>query len=140
MRTGEVECLYRHAMGIDRFGTTGIVREPDNTNVPDIPSHKEFLSRLEERASALASRPLTPRGRRLMERDASEIDDLTKRGTWVLEALAAGRKAIDGRWVYKIKIGADNKINRFKARYVAEGYAQIPGVDFLARYVIKSSK
>lgn len=46
-------------MGIVRFETTGIIREPDNTNVPDIPSHEEFLSRLEARASALASMSVT---------------------------------------------------------------------------------
>ena len=59
-----------------------------------------------------------------------EVEQLNANQTWILTSLPPGRKAIDGRWVYKVKIGADNKIQKFKARWVARGFAQIPGVDF----------
>lgn len=59
-----------------------------------------------------------------------EINDHIKRGTWCLEKLPPGRKAIGGRWVYKVKIGADNRISRYKARWVARGFAQVHGVDY----------
>lgn len=59
-----------------------------------------------------------------------EIHDLTKRNTWDIVYLPPGRKAIKGRWVYRVKIGHDNQITRFKARWVAKGFSQIPGIDY----------
>ncbi|KAF7131147.1 hypothetical protein CNMCM5793_004197 [Aspergillus hiratsukae] len=44
MGAGEVECIYQPAMGIDRFEAMPIIRESVNTNVPDIPSHMDFLA------------------------------------------------------------------------------------------------
>ena len=54
-----------------------------------------------------------------------EIDALAKNGTWVLMDLPPGRKAVKSKWVFKLK--ADG---RYRARLVAKGFTQIPGLDF----------
>jgi len=50
-----------------------------------------------------------------------EFDLLTEQGTWVLEYLPEGRKAIGCQWTYVIKMGPDGTILRYKARLVAQG-------------------
>ncbi|GKA17298.1 retrovirus-related pol polyprotein from transposon RE2 [Tanacetum coccineum] len=59
-------------------------------------------------------------------RDAmhKEIDALEKNGTWVLEDLPHGKKAIGCKWVYKIKYHSDGTIERYKARLVILGNNQ----------------
>ena len=37
---------------------------------------------------------------------------------------------ISGKWCFKIKKGPDGNIIRRKARYVARGFTQQPGIDF----------
>jgi len=59
-----------------------------------------------------------------------EINTLIKRGTWVLENLPPGRKPVGCRWTFLIKFGPNGIIIRFKARLVAQGFSQIPGIDF----------
>jgi hypothetical protein len=41
-----------------------------------------------------------------------------------------GRKAVGSRWTFVVKIGPNDVIIRFKARLVAQGFSQIPGIDF----------
>jgi hypothetical protein len=53
-----------------------------------------------------------------------------KNGTWELEKLSYGFKALPMKWVYKIKRDANGNIERYKARLVAKGYLQKQGVDF----------
>lgn len=58
-----------------------------------------------------------------------EVKSHKSNNTWTLVDLPKDRKAITAKWVYKLKnVGTDNP--RYKARLVARGYAQIPGVDF----------
>lgn len=59
-----------------------------------------------------------------------ELSSLAENKTWVLVNLPEGRKAIDNRWVYKIKRNAEGKIERFKARLVAKGFSQRSGIDY----------
>lgn len=58
-----------------------------------------------------------------------EIEAHKTNGTWKLVDLPNGRKAITAKWVFKVK-SIGTKDERFKARLVARGYAQIPGVDY----------
>ncbi|KAI3743386.1 hypothetical protein L1987_61094 [Smallanthus sonchifolius] len=59
-----------------------------------------------------------------------EIKALEQNKTWSLETLPLGKKAIDSKWVYKIKYRPDGSIERFKARLVAKGFTQMEGVDY----------
>jgi len=64
----------------------------------------------------------------------SKIESLTKQNTWTLTTLPSNRKALKGRWVYKIKTNKDNKIIKYKARWVVKGFSQIYGLDFLETF------
>ena len=60
----------------------------------------------------------------------AEFDMLTRRGTWKLVDLPEGQKAIGSRWTYIIKFKPDGAIARYKSCFVAQGFSQIPGIDF----------
>lgn len=65
-------------------------------------------------------------------RDAmkEEIRALEDNGTWTIEDLPMGKKAIGCKWIYKIKYNADGSIERHKARLVIHGNRQVEGVDY----------
>ncbi|MCO5568999.1 hypothetical protein L7F22_022704 [Adiantum nelumboides] len=60
----------------------------------------------------------------------SKFDALIENDTWTLCDLPHGKKAIDTKWVYKLKRKPDGEIDRYKARLVAKGYAQQKGIDY----------
>lgn len=59
-----------------------------------------------------------------------EIDSIEKYKTWKLVDLPQGHKAIDVKWVYKLKIYQNGAITKHKARLVAKGYVQRYGIDY----------
>lgn len=59
-----------------------------------------------------------------------EIEAVEKNGTWKLTELPPGHNVIGLKWVYKIKRDANGKIQKYKARIVAEGYVQKHGIDY----------
>jgi hypothetical protein len=59
-----------------------------------------------------------------------EMDALEKNKTWDLEELWKARKVVGCKWVYKLKKGVGDKVERYKARLVAKGYSQKKGIDF----------
>ena len=63
-----------------------------------------------------------------------EYDSLMRMRVWELQDLPPGRKPIGHRWVFKVKRNADGEIQRFKARLVAQGFAQKPGIDYFETY------
>ena len=60
----------------------------------------------------------------------SEYSAHIKNNTWTLVDLPEGRKAIESRWVFKVKYNADGSVERHKARLVAKGFSQEAGLDY----------
>jgi len=44
--------------------------------------------------------------------------------------LTAGRKPVGRKWVFKKKMNAEGKVEKYKAKLVAKGCSQVPGIDF----------
>jgi len=59
-----------------------------------------------------------------------ELGTLKKMGTWELAELPEGRKPIGCKWVFVKKRDEKGKLIKYKARLVAQGFSQKPGVDF----------
>jgi len=63
-----------------------------------------------------------------------EIESFNKNKVFTLVDLPAGAKKVTCRWVFKIKKNALGQIERYKARLVARGFSQRPGVDYDSSY------
>lgn len=59
-----------------------------------------------------------------------ELQSLQDCNTWSLVPLPSNKHCIGGKWVFKLKYKSDGTIDRFKARFVAKGFSQVPGLDF----------
>lgn len=59
-----------------------------------------------------------------------EITALHTQGTWSLVPLPAKRNLVGCKWIFKIKRHSDGSIARHKARLVAQGFSQEPGLDY----------
>ncbi|GLT62116.1 hypothetical protein SLA2020_347760 [Shorea laevis] len=55
---------------------------------------------------------------------------LLRNNTWILVPPPSSANIVGSKWVYRIKQRADGTIERYKARLVAQGYTQQPGVDY----------
>lgn len=59
-----------------------------------------------------------------------EINALKENGTWILENLPSDKKALQCKWVFKIKRNPDDSVERYKARLVVKGFSQQKGVNY----------
>ena len=59
-----------------------------------------------------------------------EVQSLIDNGTWEIVELPQNKRAIGSRWVFRIKRKANGELDRYKARVVAKGYSQRPGIDY----------
>jgi hypothetical protein len=62
--------------------------------------------------------------------DELKSKSLADNNTWELVSIPEGRKVIDNRWVYRVKLTTDGAVDKFKARLVARGFTQEAGIDF----------
>jgi hypothetical protein len=60
----------------------------------------------------------------------AEMESIMSIGTFELVHPPRDRKPIGAKWVFKVKRNAAGEISRYKARLVAQGFAQKPGLDF----------
>nr|KYP68077.1 Retrovirus-related Pol polyprotein from transposon TNT 1-94 [Cajanus cajan] len=59
-----------------------------------------------------------------------EIDALERNGTWTLEELPPVKKAINCKWVYKVKYQSDGTMEQLKGRLVVYENQKITELDF----------
>lgn len=65
---------------------------------------------------------------------ATELKSVIANDTWDLVDRPAGQLVIGSRMVLRNKFGADGSLERRKARIVARGFSQRPGIDFLETF------
>ena len=59
-----------------------------------------------------------------------EYSSIMTNDAWEVVPRPQDRSDVGSRWIYKIKYVADGSIEKFKARFVAKGYAQKEGIDY----------
>ena len=59
-----------------------------------------------------------------------EMDSLDKNEAWQLVQLLARRKVVGSKWLFKKKLNAEGKVDKYKSCLVAKGYSQVEGIDF----------
>ena len=59
-----------------------------------------------------------------------EMQALEKNEAWDLVESLDGRKPIGSEWVFKKKLNAIGKVEKYKSQLVAKGYSQVEGIDF----------
>ena len=58
------------------------------------------------------------------------MKSLAKNEMWEQVNFPPGRKDIQSKWVYKVKMHADGFIENYKARLVIKGFSQQKGIDY----------
>eukprot|EP00253_Pinus_taeda_P004268 PITA_04268 len=70
-----------------------------------------------------------------------EYNSIMVNDVWEVVLRPQEISVVGSRWIYKIKYAVDDSIEKYKARFVAKGYAQKEGIDYeetfalVARYM-----
>ena len=110
-------------------------------SIPEVPTSEQEVAHLAYMAAHGKQTPMhywdaiqSPDASHWQKAMDNEIDMLTKCGTWELESLPKGWKAVSCHWTYTIKADPEGEITRYKAQLCVQGYLQIPGIDFNDTY------
>ena len=75
-----------------------------------------------------------PEAKRWEQAIRDEYDALVENQTWDVVARPKDKNVIKSKWVLRIKRDKDGKIDKFKARFVAKGFSQVPGEDYFETF------
>ncbi|CAI7801391.1 unnamed protein product [Closterium sp. NIES-53] len=95
----------------------------------DEPAYCFLAPAPEEPASMEEALPGQDREKWLVSRDA-EYQSLLENGTWDLVVLPEGKKAVQCKWVLRIKTDDKGQVTIYKSRLVAKGFMQQEKQDF----------
>eukprot|EP00253_Pinus_taeda_P007503 PITA_07503 len=59
-----------------------------------------------------------------------EYNSIMVNDVWEVVPRPQDRSVVGSRWIYKIKYTAEGNVEKYKARFVAKGYAQKEGIDY----------
>ncbi|KAK9062637.1 hypothetical protein SSX86_019825 [Deinandra increscens subsp. villosa] len=60
----------------------------------------------------------------------NELRALQLNKTWTLVPRPTDANVVGSKWLFRTKLRADGSLDRYKARLVAQGFSQVPGLDF----------
>ena len=52
-----------------------------------------------------------------------EYDSIVRNIAWQIVPRPVGKSVVGSRWIYKVKQAADGSIEKYKARFVAQGFS-----------------
>ena len=59
-----------------------------------------------------------------------EYQSIMKKDVWDVVPRPEGKLVVTSKWIYKIKYAADGSIEKYKERFVAQGFSQKEGIDY----------
>ena len=59
-----------------------------------------------------------------------EMDALHTNHTWALVPKTSDMNLVNSKWIFKVQTQFDGTIDRYKAKLVARGFTQLPGLDY----------
>ena len=65
-----------------------------------------------------------------------EYHSIMKNDVWEIVSRREGKSMVTSRWLYKLKHVVDGSVEKYKARFVAQGFSQIEGVDYDETFVL----
>ena len=108
-----------------------------DTTVPDFAYLAEIEEALQAAITEASDDPKTleearsrsdwPKWQEAMDREIKTLEDA---GTWTTVPKPPGKNVVGSKWVFRIKRKADGTIEKYKARLVARGFTQRPGIDY----------
>ena len=108
----------------------GFLVEPPASDVPEIvipPNTKARLIPIPKNYREAVTGPYRKYWQKTIE---TEIGNLIRRGVWAEVDMPPHAKVIKGRYVFKVKPDENNNIDKFRARWIVQGFRQRPGLDF----------
>jgi len=59
-----------------------------------------------------------------------ECDSIVKNSAWEIVPRLVDKSVVGSKWIYKVKQDFDGSVEKYKARFVAQGFSQIEGIDY----------
>ena len=59
-----------------------------------------------------------------------EYDSIVRNSAWKIVLRSEGKSVVGFRWIYKVKQVVDGSVEKYKARFFAQGFSQIEGIDY----------
>ena len=59
-----------------------------------------------------------------------EYDSIVKNNAWEIVPRPVDKSVVGSRWIYKVKQATDGSVEKYKARFVAQGFSQIKRIDY----------
>ena len=60
----------------------------------------------------------------------SEMQSMYDNQVWTLVDIPQGKRVVQNKWVFKMKMDMDGNMTTYKARLVAKGFTQVQGIDY----------
>ena len=59
-----------------------------------------------------------------------EYDSIIRNSAWEIIPRPVDKSVVGSRWIYKVKQAVDGSVEKYKAKFVAQGFSQIEGIDY----------
>lgn len=105
------------------------LQEADNTDIDqasELENHHAFIIEPLNYDEAIAQ----PEVKNWQKAMNEELGVLKERQVYDIVQRPENKRVIGSRWVYKLKKNAEGTIERYRARLVAQGFRQVPGIDY----------